>query len=111
MSLIRRRVSIEPRTLGDLRQILATRGYRSFWGHMNTLACAESLLGVPIRPSQERPALVLDAGGYPCLDGTTFTECWILSPDYRVGYRPAVGEEVGGMNILGWDVLKMVWDK
>jgi hypothetical protein len=111
MSLVRRRVVIEPRTIGELRQVLVERGFRSFWGHENTVVCAEALLGVLVRPKQERPALVLDQERYPALEGEASTECWILSPDYCQGFRPAVGEEVRMSDIIGWQVLRMVWEQ
>lgn len=81
----------------------------SFWGHENTRAAAEALLGVGLKPAMPRPALALDAAGYPTLDGVRFTTCYVLSPDYRAGFRPAVGEEVADADIRGWHALKLTW--
>jgi hypothetical protein len=36
-------------------------------------------------------------------------ECWVLSPDYPPGFRPAIGEEVTDDKIIGWQVLKIKW--
>lgn len=110
MSLIRRRVMIAPAELEVLRKALQARGVASFWGHMSTLSAANGLLGVDVRPATDRPALRLADDGRPMLDGRVFDECWVLSPDYETGFRPALGEEVAPENIRGWQVLKMEWE-
>lgn len=110
LSLIRRSVTISPQPIEILREEIQTRPVSSFWGHKNTLLAAGHLLGVEVKPKTERPALILDAEYYPCLDGECFRECWVLSPDYINGFRPAIAEEVSGDKIIGWQVLKIIWD-
>lgn len=85
------------------------RGVVSYWGHENTRAVAEAQLGVDLRPQSSRPAITLDVKGYPSLDGNSFKCCYVLSPDYRAGFRPAIGEEVRAEDILGWHALKLTW--
>ncbi len=109
LSLIRCAVTIAPAGLDALREALRLRGVASFWGHANTLEAANALLGVDVRPATERPALRLAADGRPMLDGRVFDECWVLSPDYVTGFRPAPGEEVPADKIVGWQVLRMEW--
>ena len=83
--------------------------WRSFWGHSNTLAAAREILGVDVAPAVERPAVVLTDENLPSLDGAEARECWVLSPDYAPGFRPAPGEEVPPEKILGWQVLRILW--
>lgn len=110
LSLIRRRVTITPADMGELRSFLAHRPVASFWGHANTLAAATAMLGVDVAPRTARPALSLTDDGLPSLDGHAFDECWVLSPEYTPGYRPAIGEEVPPDRILGWQVLRIRWE-
>ena len=110
LSLIRRRVVIEPCELKRVRTELKRRPFASFWGHANTLSAAKAMLGVDISPRMERPAVRLDAEQLPTLDGTVFTECFVLSPDYASGFRPKVGEEPGPGKIAGWQALRMRWE-
>ena len=109
-SLVRcARLVVEPRPISALKTELAGADVASFWGHANTRAAAESVLGVPLAPHAERPALTLSPEGLPMLDGDTFDTCWLLSPDYPKGFRPAIGVEVGPEQIEGWHVLKLTW--
>ena len=110
LSLVRRRVVIEPQPIEALRQELKSRPFASFWGHRNTLAAAGALLGADLAPETERPAIALDAEGFLALGGTRHAEAWILSPEYAAGYRPAIGEEVVVEKIVGWQVLRMAWE-
>lgn len=110
-ALVRRPLSVRPRSLGDLLAALAERPYRSAWGHANTLPAAKALVGRDLTPANERPALTLSRDGFPVLDGETFDECWLLSPDYTPGFRPQVGEEVPPEKILGWQVLQLEWEQ
>ncbi len=109
LSLIRRRVQIEPRPIDRLRLRLHESQWESFWGHANTIAAANRLLGIDITPKTERPALSLSKNGLPMLNNRRCQECWILSPDYIAGFRPAIGEEVSSDKILGWQVLRLLW--
>jgi hypothetical protein len=70
---------------------------------------AESVLGVSLQPKTERPAIMLSAEGLPMLEGEVFDVCWLLSPDYEQGFRPAIGTEVRLEQITGWHILKLTW--
>ena len=43
------------------------------------------------------------------LVGADVASCWLLSPDYLEGFRPAIGVEVVPEQIEGWHVLKLTW--
>ena len=110
LTLIRRSVNISPRPLSDLMEALGNAdGVDSFWGHENTLSAVNGLLGIDLTPRESRPALSLDPSGLPGLYGKSYSECWIVSPDYIPGFRPAIGAEVGSDKITGWQILKMEW--
>ena len=109
MALIQREVHIVPSDIASLRSIIAQSGFASFWGHTNTLAAANELLGTDINPATLRPAVSVSPEGYPMLDDQVFTECWILTPSYEPGFRPAIGQEVQPEQITGWNVLQMKW--
>ena len=110
LSLIRRAVHIEPRTLVELRQAVSERGCISYWGHDNTLEAAKKFLGFDPAPSAERPALILNGDGLPSLDGVVYDEVWVLSPDYADGFRPGIGVEVVQEQIIGWQVLRIAYN-
>ena len=82
----------------------------SFWGHANTLVAVNAWLGIDLKPKTERPALCLSEDKLPQLDGMTHNTCYILSPDYRDGFRPAIGSEVDASDITGWQVLRICWE-
>ena len=108
LSLIRRPVRIEPAALDELKRRLQAEGFVSFWGHDNTAAAAQSLLGVDPRPGEgQRPAIVLTPDALPSLDGQAFHEVWVLSPDYAPGFRPQIGHEVPLEAIVAWQVLRI----
>ena len=109
LSLIRRRVVIQPCSLTEVREEIKSRPFASFWGHANTLAAANAMLGADVTPRTERPAVALDPDQFPALDGVSYRECFILSPDYAPGFRPKVGEELGPDKIAGWQALRMRW--
>ena len=91
-SLIRSdKVVVESKNLDSLRKEVDGSLLFSFWGHANTRALAESQLGVSLKPRSERPAITLSEKGLPMLAGETFDLCWLLSPDYPKGFRPAIG--------------------
>jgi len=109
-SLVRcARLVVESAPLAALKEALAGAEVASFWGHENTRAAAEGVLGVSLRPRTERPAVTLSSGNRPMLDGDEFDTCWLLSPDYPEGFRPAIGAEVTPEQIAGWHVLKLTW--
>ena len=103
------RLIVESMSLSSLQAALVGAEVISFWGHENTRVAAEEVLGVSLRPRIERPAIMLSVDGYPMLNGETFDTCWLLSPDYPAEFRPAIGEEVGLEQIVGWHVLKLTW--
>ena len=109
LSLIRRSVSIDPFPTDELRLHLENARLHSFWGHENTLHAASQWLGVDLAPKTERPVVVLSDDGLPQLDSLIFNECFILSPDYRLGFRPVIGAEVASEDIISWTVLKITW--
>ena len=109
-SLIRcKRLLVESKPLTDLEEVLADAEVVSFWGHENTRAAAEGVLGVSLAPRAERPAVTLSPDKRPMLYGEVFDVCWLLSPDYPGGFRPAIGVEVSPNQIAGWHVLKLTW--
>lgn len=110
LSLIRRKVSIEPETLQHFQETLAQSCWESYWGHKNTLAAVKQFCGTDLTPKVERPALELDSNGYPCLYGQTYKECWVISPDYEPGFRPALNIEVDADQIRSWQVLLIHWE-
>lgn len=109
LALIRRDVEIHVKTLGEAKDILKDTQHFSFWGHENTMEAAGLALGCDLTPKTTRPALALDGEGFPMLDGVSFTSCLVCSPEYRAGYRPAIGEEVPSDAILGWSALLIDW--
>lgn len=109
-SLIRcERLIVEQKPISELKDALASAEVASFWGHENTRAAAESVLGVSLATHGVRPAVTLSPAQRPMLDGEEFSSCWLLSPDYPEGFRPAIGTEVGPEQIKGWHVLKLSW--
>ena len=110
LPLIRRSVRITLSSREELLRLTADRPVASFWGHANTLAAVNEWLGIDLTPATERPALALSPEQLPMLDGQAYCECYVLSPDYRPGFRPAIGVEVGPQDILGWQVLRLKWE-
>lgn len=109
MNLIRRTLQIRIISLDEYRDVLATTEWKSYWGHTNTLQVVKSVCGYDLTPFSERPALTLDSEGYPALDGESYRECYVLSPEYEDGYRPALNAEVPLEKIRNWHVLHMIW--
>jgi len=73
-------------------------------------APAQQAMGISFVPATERPVLVLDAAGYPLLDGISFRDCWIVTPVYADAFRPRIREEVPLEMIRDWQVLRMRWE-
>ncbi len=111
LSLIRRKVVIEEATMEEFKEVCHEGKLHSFWGHENTRAAAEEVLGVSVKPKEERPAVTLTAEGFPTLDGEVFEVCYVLSPNYRGAFRPKIGEEVSSEQIASWHLLKMIWSE
>ena len=109
-SLVRcERLIVEQKPISELKDALASAAVASFWGHENTRTAAESVLGVSLATHGVRPAVTLSSTGRPVLNGEEFSGCWLLSPDYPEGFRPAISTEVGPEQIKGWHVLKLSW--
>ena len=111
LSLVRRRVVIEPCSLEAFHAAAADAELFSFWGHANTIQAATATLGLDVSPREARPALTLSDDRRPTLYGRVFDECWILSPVYTENFRPRVGEEVAASRIADWQVLRMRWEE
>lgn len=111
LSLIRRRVTIEPAPLAAFERRAEGATVYSYWGHANTLQAAREFLRIDVSPTVDRPVVSLSDEGFPSLNDTVFRECWVLSPTYKSGFRPAVGEEVDAENIITWQVLHMQWEE
>lgn len=109
LSLVRRPVRIVPQNMDSFTQAMRG-GWRSFWGHNNTLSAAMEACGLDLTPERERPALTLSAEGYPVFEGIEFRSCWIVSPNYLPGFRPAPGVEVASEEITGWSILRIEWE-
>ena len=93
--------------MGELLTAMHQRPWVSAWGHENTVALASTIAGADLRPATRRPALSLDDQKLPTLDGESFQEIWLLSPDYTPGFRPSIGQDVPAEAILGWQVLQI----
>ncbi len=104
-----KRLLVESESVAVLQAAIADAKVVSFWGHGNTHAAAEGVLGVSLTPCTERPAVTLSPDKRPMLYGEEFDVCWLLSPDYPEGFRPAIGAEVTPDQIKGWHVLKLTW--
>jgi hypothetical protein len=87
LKLIRGRVLIQQQAVKDLQKEVEGREVVSYWGHSKSLDY-----------------------GWPKLEGTVFPEAWIVTPNYKEGFRPAPGVEVSVEDILGWHVLHMTWE-
>lgn len=109
LSLIRRAVKIEPCGLDELTALLSDAKIVSFWGHSNTLAAVNALLGYDLTPKEQRPVLRLSENNLPRYADNDFTECWVLSPDYCEDFRPAIGEDVPPEKIKSWQCLKITF--
>lgn len=110
MSLVRRQVRITPCELDFFKEFVGNGPVCSFWGHRNTLRAANAFTGLDLTPKTERPAVVLDRDGFPTLDGEWFGQAFIISPDYKPGFRPRIGEEVKPEEITGWQILHVQWE-
>lgn len=109
--LVRRRVVIEPCEMSVLKKnIYEGVEVFSFWGHVGTLEVANSTVGADLAPRTERPALQLTEDGLPMLYGQAFHECFVLSPNYIGGFRPALGVEVTAEQISSWNLLRVVFE-
>ena len=109
MNLFRRPALVRPDSLEHYLERLRTGSWVSYWGHANTLAAVNQLCGVDLTPREARPALTTDPEGFPALYGKSYRECCVLTPEYKAGFRPSIGVEIDGGNILSWQVLRIVW--
>ncbi|MEG2075886.1 MAG: hypothetical protein RRY34_05210 [Victivallaceae bacterium] len=111
LSLIVRRVVIEPISLDEFRRFAGGKVIHSFWGHSNTLAAAGAECKVDLTPREERAVVTVSPEGFPVFDGMTFGVCFLISPFYCRNFRPAVGEEVPAEMIKDWQILKLIWSE
>lgn len=111
LALVRRKISVEPAPRETLLSAAQGKRVVSFWGHANTLKIASEMAGVDLTPSSRRPVLTLSSDGLPVLEGTAFSECWLVSPDYKDNFRPAVGQEVDSSMIASWQILRITWSE
>jgi len=109
LTLIRRKVRIEPVDINDFRKTLENAEIFSFWGHANTLPAASVFLGVDLTPQVERAILKLNRNHLPEFDGREFREVFIVSPNYIGDFRPRIGEEVPLEKIRDWQLLKIAF--
>lgn len=110
LNLVRRRVTVQPVTMAYYLDQLESGDWESFWGHRNTLSAIRSICPYDLTPKTDRPAITVDAEGYPVLYGKQYRKCLILGPDYEPGYRPALNCEVPPEKICGWQVLEINWE-
>lgn len=110
LSFIRRSVMMEPRSPVQLREAVARQGLISFWGTPETLSAAKAMLGFDPSPASTRPHLMLNHESLPTLEGHSFTEVWVVSPDYLPSFSPQMGQEVPVAAIHGWQVLVIRFD-
>jgi hypothetical protein len=108
--LVRRPLRVTPRSIEELREVVRARRWVSAWGHENTVEPASDIVGVDLRPAVPRPALTLDAADRPRLGALGFDEIWLVTPEYRPGFRPPVGLTVEGQHIVAWRVLQLCFD-
>lgn len=106
--LIAHPVRVEPRTLNALRRAASKAEIVSFWGHADSLDALRDETGLDLSPGAHRPAVSLDADGYPSLNGESFTEVWIVAPRYPRGVRPRTADSAP-VDIESWRVLRMSW--
>ena len=109
VNLFRRKAEVIPETFENYLAKLHRGQWESYWGHSNTLEAVNRLCGVDLTPREVRPALSVDTEGYPVLYGKSYRECWVLTPEYRPEFRPAIGVEVTNSDILSWQVVRILW--
>lgn len=109
LTLVRRPLAVTPKGIDDLRAEIARRSLSSFWGHENTLAAASQIAGASLKPNHSRAVITLSPDGLPDLEGQTFRDCWVLSPNYATDFRPSIGREVHAKQIASWQALRIEW--
>ena len=109
LSLVRRSVRIDMVTIAEFRDFAKGAVIHSFWGHQNTLELVNRYLEADLTPREPRISLSLNEEGCPMLNGRTFQECWVVSPRFAAGFRPALGKEVEVDEIEDWQLLRIRW--
>lgn len=110
IAMVKRNVKIYPITLKSLRnEIVNSKKVYTYWGHENTRNIAQKILGIEFPKDDFRKPLSLSAEGYPLWGNIEFKKCYILSPNYRDGFRPSINREVTLDEILSWKALEMEW--
>lgn len=108
MGLVKRPARLTPLRKEDLLALLKDKEIVSYWGHQNTVSLASAYLGreIPCR----RVALGLSRDLFPSIDGETFQEVILLTPEYRSGFRPQIGVEPTPEDIREWGVLRISFE-
>ena len=110
---IRRVVHFTPQSLPQFQAAAANSIIYSFWGHPETLKTASAAVGFDLTPDHgnpaARPVLGLSNQMLPLLNGIEFTDCWVVSPNYKENLRPPAGQAIVGDNIASWQVLHLTW--
>ncbi len=109
LPLINRTVEITVLDLERFKDEIVDSCIHSYWGHQNTISVAEKILGVSLKSDEFRKAIELSENDLPLFNNIEFTTCYVLSPNYNEGFRPAIGVEVEAENILSWKLLKLKW--
>jgi len=105
-SLITVPVTITPITMDDVIYAMGnSERLLSFWGHTNTISIVNKLTGYDVTPSTERPALEVGCYGQVGLNGFEFSELYTITPLYKEGFRPQIGQELTPEDIVGWTTL------
>jgi len=110
LPLVRRAVRIAPYSLNDLKMELKDADVFSFWGHVDTKVIVEGMLNIKLDDKSIRKPLCLSKNNLPMLDGVEFDKCFVISPNYRNGFRPALNKTVSVDDILSWDGLCISWE-
>ncbi|MBO6102860.1 MAG: hypothetical protein J6P03_06365 [Opitutales bacterium] len=82
----------------------------SYWGHSNTEKAAQNILGVKFAKEDFRKPLRLSGNNMPMWGDLEFNKCYILSPNYKNGFRPEINKEVEPSEILSWKALLIEWE-
>ena len=109
--MIKRKVRIYPIEVETLRGIVCNaEKICSYWGHSDTREIAEEILGVKIPENDIRKPLALSENEYPLWNGMEFRKCYILSPNYKNSFRPALNGGASVDEIISWKALVVEWE-
>lgn len=110
LSMIKREVRIYPISIESLREIIQNSDeVYSYWGHANTIRIAEKFLNVMFQRKDFRKHLSLSLCNKPLWNDIEFKKCFVLSPNYKNGFRPSINKEVTIDEIVSWQALVVEW--